>query len=63
MNCIFKRIYLLMANKLNSSQLKHLCINDKYFKLKATKLSIYVLMANNLKSSQLKYPLTQIIIT
>ena len=52
-----------MANKLKSSQLKHLCINDKYFKLKAAKLSIYMLMANKLKSTQLKYLLIRIILT
>ena len=44
-----------MANKLKSSQLKYLCINDKYFKLKTAGLSIYGLMTNKLRSSQLKY--------
>ena len=45
MMCIFKCIYLLMTNKLKSSELKYLCVNDKYCKL---------------KSSHLKYLLTYI---
>ena len=52
-----------MESKLKSSQLKYLCISDKYFTLKAAKLSIYVLITNKLKSSQLKYLLTRIILT
>ena len=52
-----------MANKLKSSHLKYLCINDKYFKLKAAILSIYVLMTNKQKSSQRKYLSIRIIIT
>ena len=32
MNCIFKCIYLLMTNKLKSSQLKYLYFNEKYTK-------------------------------
>ena len=52
-----------MANKLKSSQLKCLCVSDKYFKLKAAKLSIYVLMTNKLESSQLTYLLIGIILT
>ena len=52
-----------MASKLKSSKLKYLCISDKYFKLKAAKLSIYVLMTNKLKSNQHKYLLIRIILT
>ena len=29
MDIIFKRIYVLMTNKLKSSQVKYLCVNDK----------------------------------
>ena len=52
-----------MANKLKGSQLKYLCISEKYFKLKAAKLSIYVLMTNKLQNGQLTYLLIRIILT
>ena len=43
MNCIFKPIYLLMANKLKRSQLKYLSVNGKYWKLKISQLKyLYV---------------------
>ena len=44
-----------MRDKLKSSQLKYLCVNNKHCKLKTANFSIYVLITNKLKSSQLKY--------